>query len=192
MSYVSVVFTFVFMNNVLLNAMIGLPDSAESGERRFSLLGMALLSLLSLVSSFAGWLLWTITRRADYLFLPAYCLYYLMMMAGFEMVIRHSRPRISTALSVELRRIEYSGIAFGLGAIIGQSHVSPIRSIIAGVAAVCGYAAAHFILRKIMERLELSDVPPIFRGTPAMLLNAGLVSLAVMALDQSLFRNLPL
>jgi Na+-translocating ferredoxin:NAD+ oxidoreductase RnfA subunit len=192
MSYISIIFSFVFMNNVIMNAMLGIPDSAENGERRFNLLGTALLFALSVVSSFVGWILWTITRRADYVFLPAYCLYFLLLSAGFEVIIRHSRPKISTALSVELRRIEYSGVAFGVGAIIGQAQLNPLRSIIAGVAAVCGYAAAHFLLRKIMERLELSDVPPIFRGAPAMLLNAGLVSLAIMAIDQALFRNLPL
>jgi len=191
MSYIGIIFSFVFMNNVILNAMLGLPDSAENGESRFNLLGTFLLLVLSLVSSFVGWALWSITRRADYVFLPAYCLYFLFVSAGFEVIIRHSRPNISTALSMELRRIEYSQVAFGVGAIIGQAQLNPLRSIIAGVAAVCGYAAAHFLLRKIMERLELSDVPPLFRGTPAMLLNAGLVSLSMIAIDQALLRNLP-
>jgi Na+-translocating ferredoxin:NAD+ oxidoreductase subunit A len=189
MSYIGVIFSFVFMNNVILNKLLGMPDTPQ--QKRVSLLGMLLLFALSLTSAIIGWLLWKMTRKADYVFLPSYCLYFLLVSILFEYMIRHTRPKISNVLSLELKRIEYSGIAFGLGAIIGQTRLNPVKAVIASAAAVCGYAAAQFILRKIMERLELSDVPRVFKGTPAMLLNAGLVSMAFLAIDQTLLKNLP-
>src|SRR5512145_2284690 len=138
MSYIGVVFSFVFINNVILDKLLGIQASPR--PKRASLLGMLLLLALSLCSAIIGWLLWRLTRKADYAFLPAYCLYFLLVSILFEYIIRHTRPKISNALSVEMKKVEYSGIAFGLGAIIGQAHLSPIKAVIASAAAVCGYA----------------------------------------------------
>jgi Na+-translocating ferredoxin:NAD+ oxidoreductase subunit A len=189
-SYLGVLFTFVFAQNVVMEKLLGFPDASAEGQPRASLIGALLFLALSVASSLAGWFLWSITRRADYAFLPAYTLYFIAVSIAFEFLARKSRGKIPEAASLELKRIEYSGIAFGLGSIVAQAPLGPLKALAAGAASVCGYAAARFLLGKIMERLELSDVPKAFKGTPAMLLNAGLIALAFMSLDQAILRNI--
>lgn len=189
MSYIGVVFSFVFVNNAIMSKMLGLPDSGNVRETRYGLLSALLLMGLCLASSMAGSGLWALTRKADFLFLPSFCLFFIGVIYAMEKLIAYSRAKASNALSVELRKIEASGIAFGIGALVARTQSDVLKAGIAAVAAVCGYVAANFLLAKIMERLELSDLPRPFRGTPAVLINAGLVSMAFMDLDQALLKN---
>lgn len=190
MSYIGVVFSFVFVNNAIVSRMLGLPESGGILARN-SLIGTGLLFLVCLMSSYSGWILWILTRYADFAFLPSFCLFNLLMFYALDKAISGSRKKQANAFAVELRRLEASGIAFGIGALVARTQDDPLKAGIASVAAVCGYAAANVILGRIMDRLELSDVPRPFRGTPALLLNAGLVSMAFMAIDQFLLRNFP-
>lgn len=189
MSYIGVVFSFVFVNNVVLSRMIGLPDSGDIRETSHGWMPMLFLLALCFVSALSGWGIWAITRKAGYLFLPSFCLFFISMVYALEKAIAYARGKAANRLSVELRKIETSGIAFGVGALVARTQNDLLKSGLAALAAVCGYAAANFILAKIMERLELCDVPKHFRGAPAALINAGLVSMAFMALDQALLKN---
>jgi electron transport complex protein RnfA len=192
MTFIGVIFTFVFIQNVFLSRMLGLPDSGEPAQTGFSVLGACLLLALSLISSMAAWGISALAEglHAGIVFLPAFCVAFLAVVSLLELSAKKAKRAYSGTLTMEIRKIEASGLAFGIGILTNQGRLTLLSVTVASAACVGGYACANLLFGKIMERLSLSHVPKAFRGTPIMLLNMGLISLAFMCFDQIFLRNL--
>ncbi|MBU0934596.1 MAG: hypothetical protein KKC64_03180 [Spirochaetes bacterium] len=66
-----------------------------------------------------------------------------------------------------------------------QANLTQIMGI--GFFSVLGYCAAAILVNDIMERLELQDIPYVFRGYPILFITVGLILLAFSGLDKVFF-----
>ncbi len=192
MSFFGVIFQFVLIQNVLFSRLLGIPEPEQTSGSRFSWLGLAILACVSLLGSLGAWALGVFARflAIPSLFLPLFCIFFFALIYLLEILCRKGKGKISQALVFEIRRVENSGIAFGIAILLSQSRLGLITSALASLAAVLGYLAANLMHRKIMERLALSPLPQAFRGSPIILINLGLISMAFMAFDRLFLRNL--
>ncbi len=86
--------------------------------------------------------------------------------------------------------IVVSCLVFGVALVASRSSFGPVEALLAGAASGLGYWLAAALLEALRERLELSDLPAAMRGSPALLVSAGLMSMAFMGIDSILVKNL--
>jgi Na+-translocating ferredoxin:NAD+ oxidoreductase subunit A len=83
-----------------------------------------------------------------------------------------------------------SCLVFGIALIASRSGFSLPEALIAGACSGLGYWLASALLEALRERLELSALPAALRGTPSMLVSAGLMAMAFMGIDEIFVKNL--
>ncbi|MDP3177534.1 MAG: Rnf-Nqr domain containing protein [Spirochaetaceae bacterium] len=81
-------------------------------------------------------------------------------------------------------------LSFGIALLATRDGFHVAQALAASVGSGAGYWMATSLLGALEERLELSDLPRPFKGAPAMLLSAGLMSMALMGIDEVFVKNL--
>ena len=76
-----------------------------------------------------------------------------------------------------------SCLVFGIALLIVRRNFTLLEALVASVFSILGYSAAVALLEAIRKRLELSQLPRHFKGSPAILLSAGLMAMAFSGLD---------
>ena len=59
-----------------------------------------------------------------------------------------------------------------------QNHYNFITSVVAGFGTAVGFTISIIILAGIRERIEDNDIPHSFKGSPIVLITAGLMAIA--------------
>ena len=59
-----------------------------------------------------------------------------------------------------------------------QNHYNFITSVVAGFGTSVGFTISIIILAGIRERIEDNDIPHSFKGSPIVLITAGLMAIA--------------
>jgi electron transport complex protein RnfA len=183
MSYIAIVFLLVFSSNVALNSLFGLENFRE--RRSYSageILAVILLGLIAGgVTALSGSLLAAVDAEFASVTLSVALIF--LSTKAIEWGARRIRPGSSRRTAETMERIESSAIAYAIGVIVAGRGFFGFEAVTAGIAAAVGFFAATHVLRRIMERSDLEDVPPAFKGTPILLINAGLLALVFSAFD---------
>lgn len=194
MSYVSVILTFIFVENVVLTNFLGIcPFLSATRNSRLALYLSgaltALLGLLSLISwALRQWVL--LPLGVAYLELVLFAL----LVGGVSQLIFGLLGRWMPNRIELLRR--YFVLVVANASLFGVLLISSYRaygageSLLAALAAGAGFLLAIVGLAAVRERLEFEAVPPAFRGGPIILISAGLFSLAFHAFDKLLLLRL--
>ncbi len=201
MSYLGIVASSVLASNALLSYGFGaIPaigggrggPAAGAGER-----GSRLASALALacINAAAASILWCARRLIlDPLGLAGLDIFFfaLIVVPPLKALARAARSGsgIAAAVGAEADELIVGSLVFGIALVAARSGYGLGEAAAAGAASGLGYWMATYLLRRIRERLELSDLPAAFRGAPSMLVSAGLMSMALMGVDSILVRNL--
>jgi Na+-translocating ferredoxin:NAD+ oxidoreductase subunit A len=192
MSYLGIVITAVFASNALLTYGFGAIPERGREERASLALALALVCVNALASTF----LWAIrTLALSPLGLGSVDILFFMIAA--VPLLRFISRAASTSNKPLIARIGASSddlivgsLVFGVALVSARSAFTLPEAAVASAASGLGYWMAQFLLESVRERLELSDVPAPFKGAPAMLISAGLMSLAFMSVDAAFIKNL--
>jgi len=95
-----------------------------------------------------------------------------------EMVLKKMMPALYNALGVYLPLITTNCAVLGIAVINSQKGYGPIMSTVNGFGTAVGFTISIVLLAGIRERLEYNDYSPSFRGSPMVLITAGLMSIA--------------
>ncbi|MBF0125403.1 MAG: electron transport complex subunit RsxA, partial [Magnetococcales bacterium] len=97
-----------------------------------------------------------------------------------ELVIRKSSPVLFAALGIYLPLITTNCAVLGVAILNIQMESGFLSAAIYGAGGGLGFGMALILFAGMRERVDLADVPALFKGAPISLLNAGLLSLAFM------------
>jgi electron transport complex protein RnfA len=97
-----------------------------------------------------------------------------------EMAIKKMSPTLYQSLGIYLPLITTNCAVLGLAVLNMQRGYTFLESLLNAVGASLGFGLALILFAGLRERLELSDVPKVFRGTALALITAGILSLAFM------------
>lgn len=97
-----------------------------------------------------------------------------------EMFIKKNSPALFRAMGVYLPLITTNCAVLAVPLFQTSRHYSFIQSVVFAVAASGGYTMAIVILSLVRERVELSDVPSLAKGTALTLVLAAILSMAFM------------
>ena len=174
-------FLFALMGAALISHLsLGLPLAAEAlRPARMQALGPCAATLILLAVPLA----WLIERLLQTLALPdLFLLVGLAALAALAGIV----PRLLARWRTELAQPGLWMILLGngLGAmLLARSLESFTTAMALGLAGGVGFWLTLQLLDDLRARVEACDVPAAFRGTPIMLIGAGLMSLALLGFN---------
>lgn len=95
-----------------------------------------------------------------------------------EMVLKKMMPALYSSLGVFLPLITTNCAVLGIAITNAQKEYNLIESTVNGFGTALGFTISIVLLAGIRERLEYNDYSPAFKGSPMVLITAGLMSIA--------------
>lgn len=170
------------VNNVVLSQFLGLCPFLGVSKKVNTAAGMGgavifVITLASLLTSIVYEFILT-PFDIQYLQTIVFILLIAALVQFVEMVLKKCMPSLYSALGVYLPLITTNCAVLGVALINVQKDYSILEGVINGFGTSLGFTIAIVILAGIRERCENNDVPESFKGSPIVLLTAGLMAIA--------------
>ena len=172
----AIVNNFVFKQVLGICPFLGISDKVETS------LGMG--AAVTFVMAMASAVTWALQEYVlnpfglQYLQTIMFILVIATLVQLVEMFIKKSSPTLYQALGVFLPLITTNCAVLGVALLNIKSEYTLIESVFNGVGAAIGFTLAIVLLAGIRERLDESDVSPVFKGLPIALVVAGILAMA--------------
>ena len=95
-----------------------------------------------------------------------------------EMVLKKTMPALYSALGVFLPLITTNCAVLGVALTNVQKDYGILTGVVNGFGTALGFTIAIVIMAGIRERLEDNDISPSWKGSPIVLVTAGLMAIA--------------
>lgn len=194
MTYIGIIITFVFINNIILNQFLGLCPFIGVSKNVESAVGMGFaVTFVMSLASLTTWMIHNVVLiplGIEFLQTITFILVIAGLVQLVEMVIQKISPPLYKALGIYLPLITTNCAVLGIALIAVRNEYGAIESFVAGFAAGVGFLLAILLMSTLREKLDTEWVPKYLRGTPIAFITGGLMALAFMAFDVALLRNL--
>ncbi|MBR3772373.1 MAG: electron transport complex subunit RsxA [Clostridium sp.] len=170
------------VNNVVLSQFLGLCPFLGVSKKVDTAAGMGgavifVITLSSLLTSVVYKLI-LVPLKVEYLQTIVFILLIAALVQFVEMVLKKKMPSLYSSLGVYLPLITTNCAVLGVAIINVQKEYSILSSVVNGFGTALGFTISIIILAGIRERCEHNDVPESFKGSPIVLLTAGLMAIA--------------
>ncbi len=177
-----VLLTTALINNVVLSQFLGLcPFIGVSGQvKTASGMGLAVICVITVSSALTS-LIYTgilLPLVLGYLQTILFILVIAALVQLVEMVLKKYSVGLYRALGVYLPLITTNCAVLGAALTNVQNEYSFITSVVSGFGTAVGFTVAIVIMAGVREKIAHNDIPESFKGTPIVLMAAGLMSLA--------------
>ncbi len=170
------------VNNVVLSQFLGLCPFLGVSKKVDTAAGMGgavifVLTLASLVTS-------TLYRFIldplgfEYLQTIVFILVIACLVQFVEMFLKKVMPPLYNSLGVYLPLITTNCAVLGVALTNVQRDYGILTGVINGFFTAIGFTIAIVIMAGIREKTEYNDIPPSWKGTPAVLVISGLMAIA--------------
>lgn len=178
------------VNNVVLSQFLGICPFLGVSKKIKTAAGMgAAVMFVMTLASFITALLYVfvlVPFELTYLNTIVFILVIAALVQLVEMLLKKFSPSLYGALGVYLPLITTNCAVLGVALLNVQNGyldssrvlVGIIKSVANGLATAIGFTIAIVIMAGIRERIEYNDIPESFKGTPIVLLTAGLMAIA--------------
>lgn len=184
MEYFLIVFSAIFVNNIVLAQFLGICPFLGVSARVSTSVGMGgavmfVMTLATIVTYLIqNYIL--IPFGISYMQTISYILVIASLVQMVEIILKKISPALYQALGVFLPLITTNCAILGVAILVIQNDFTLLESVIFAVANALGFTLAIWIFSGIREQLEIMDLPKGMKGVPAALLIAGLLSMAFM------------
>ena len=170
------------VNNVVLSQFLGLCPFVGVSKKTNTAAGMgaAVIFVMTISSALTSLIYHYILVHfnMEYLQTIVFILVIACLVQFVELILKkYSRPLYS-ALGVYLPLITTNCAVLGVALINVTDGYGLFLSIINGFGTAVGFTIAIIIMAGIRERIEFSDIPKSFQGSPIVLITAGLMAMA--------------
>ena len=170
------------VNNVVLSQFLGICPFLGVSKKISTAAGMgaAVIFVITLASGITSCIYQFVLLpyQLDYLNTIVFILVIAALVQFVEMVMKKTMKGLYNALGVYLPLITTNCAVLGIALINVQKNYNMFTSIINGFGTAVGFTIAIVILAGIRERCEENDIPESFKGTPIVLVTAGLMAIA--------------
>lgn len=172
------------VNNVVLSQFLGICPFLGVSKRTDTAAGMGgavifVITISSLLTSIIyNYLL--VGLHIEYLKTIVFILVIAALVQFVEMFLKKSSPSLYKSLGVYLPLITTNCAVFGVALTNVQKDYGILPSVVNGFATAVGFTISIVILAGVRERIEYNDIPESFKGTPIVLVTAGLMAIAFM------------
>lgn len=172
------------VNNVVLSQFLGLCPFLGVSKKVDTAAGMGaavifVITIAAFVTSVIDKFI-LVPLNITYLETIVFILVIAALVQFVEMFLKKALPPLYEALGVYLPLITTNCAVLGVATLNVQNSYSILESVINGLGISVGFTISIIILAGIREKTEYNDVPESFKGTPIVLITAGLMSIAFM------------
>ena len=171
-----------FVNNVVLSQFLGICPflGVSKNVKTAAGMGSAVVFVIGIASAVASLIY-------DYILVPTGFTYlqtivFILVIAALvqfvEMFLKKSMPSLYNALGVYLPLITTNCAVLGVALTNVQKSYNLIESVVNGLAVAIGFLVAIVLMAGIREKTEHNDIPEAFKGTPIVLVTAGLMAIS--------------
>lgn len=182
MTIFTILFTAALVNNFVLSQFMGICPFLGVSKKVKTAAGMGgavlfVITIASLCTSLLyNYLL--IPFKLEYLNTIVFILVIAALVQFVEMVLKKMMPALYKSLGVYLPLITTNCAVLGVALLSVQNEYNVLESVINGIGASLGFLIAIVLMAGIREKLENSNIPEAFKGTPIVLITAGLMAIA--------------
>jgi len=172
----------MIINNFTLMMFLGLCPFMGVSSRVGTALRMGLANIFVLtITAICAWALHnSVLQYAPYLRLISFIVVIASMVQITEMAIKKLSPTLFRQLGIFLPLITTNCAIFGLALFQTNKGYGFTQALAYALGAAAGFALALVLMAGVREKLDLADVPDIFKGTAAALVVAGILSMGFM------------
>jgi electron transport complex protein RnfA len=170
------------INNVVLSQFLGLCPFLGVSKKVSSAAGMggAIIFVITLASAVCGLLYKFILVPLDLVYLNTivFILIIAMLVQFVEMFLKKFVKPLYEALGVYLPLITTNCAVLGVALLNVTNEYNIIEGIVYGFATAVGFTISITILAGLREKMEYNDIPESWKGTPIVVITAGLMAIA--------------
>ena len=171
-----------FVNNVVLSQFLGICPflGVSKNVKTAGGMGGAVIFVIT-ISSFVTGLIYKfnlVPKVFGYLQTIVFILVIAALVQFVEMFLKKVMPPLYNALGVYLPLITTNCAVLGVALTNVTKSYSILEGVVNGFATAAGFLVAIVLMAGIREKIEYNDVPEAFRGTPIVLVTAGLMAIA--------------
>ena len=182
MTIFTILFTAALVNNFVLSQFMGICPFLGVSKKVETAAGMGgavvfVITIASLCTSLLyNYLL--VPAQLEYLNTIVFILVIAALVQFVEMVLKKMMPALYKSLGVYLPLITTNCAVLGVALLSVQNEYGVLESVVNGIGASLGFLLAIVLMAGIREKLENSNIPEAFKGTPIVLITAGLMAIA--------------
>ena len=184
MNVLLIVVLAMLTENYVLSKFLGICPFLGVSKRLSTAIGMSMAVLfVMLVAS-------VITFIVQYYLLEPFHVQYLQTIAFIlviastvqltEMAVQKLSPSLYQGLGIYLPLITTNCAVLGLAVLNIQRDYNLVEVIFNAIGAAGGFALALLLFAGLREKMEMGDIPDVFKGPAIALITAGILSLAFM------------
>ncbi len=172
------------VNNVVLSQFLGLCPFLGVSKRTETAAGMggAVIFVITIASGITAAIYNGILSNRHINLTYMRTIVFIVVIAALvqfiEMVLKKYIPSLYNALGVYLPLITTNCAVLGVAITNTDEGYGVLKSMWNGFGTAVGFTIAIIIMAGIRERTEHNDVPEVFRGSPMVLVTAGLMAIA--------------
>lgn len=170
------------INNFVFTRFLGLCIFFGVSKKMETAVGMSItFTLVMMISAALSWTAYTyVLIPFDLSFLKI--VVFIGIVAGLvqasDTIMRKIAPELFHKLGIYLALISTNCIILAVPLINAGEKYNFMESIAFGLGSGIGFALALIIMASIREKLDLADVPALFRGLPIAFIVSGMLALA--------------
>jgi len=174
----------VFIDNFIFSKFLGCCPFLGVSKNPSTAFGMgcAVIFVMTL-SSAVTYCVYTfvlVPFELEYLKTIAFILIIAALVQMIEFFLKSKVPALYESLGIYLPLITTNCAVLGAALLNIQNGYDFITSVIFGCASGVGFTMAILIFAGVRARMQFSNPPPSFKGTPIALITAGLIAMAFM------------
>ena len=177
-----ILFSAILVENFVLNKFMGICPFLGVSKKMRSALGMsAAVTFVMLMATAITYPIYTFLLapfELDYLRVVVFILLIALFVQIVEIILKRFVKPLYESLGVYLPLITTNCAVLGVTILNVDSQYNFIQSMFNSLGAGVGFALALVIFAGVRERIELADIPKAFKGVPATLIAASIVSLS--------------
>ena len=179
-----IVISTIFINNFILARFLGLCPFLGVSRSLSSAFGMGIAVIFVMaMTSFVTWPIFyyvLVPNNINYMSTIVFILVIAGLVQFVEMVLNKTAPALYQALGIYLPLITTNCAILGVAVINVEKKITLIEALVQGTSGGMGFTLALLLMASIRERIELGDIPRIFRGIPIAIICAGLMSISFL------------
>lgn len=182
MGLFTILFTAALVSNFVLSQFLGICPFLGVSKKVETAAGMGgavifVITIASLITSTLYNLL-LLPNNLEYLNTIVFILVIAALVQFVDMFMKKSMPALYKSLGVYLPLITTNCAVLGVALLSVQNNDNILEATIRGIGASVGFFLAIVLMAGIREKLENCSIPSAMKGTPIVLITAGLMAIA--------------
>ena len=172
------------VNNVIISKFLGICPFIGVSKKIKTAAGMSgavlfVMAISAIVTNLIYEFL-LVPSKMTYLNTIVFILVIAALVQFVEMVLKKIMPALYQSLGVYLPLITTNCAVLGTAITCVQNEYNLLTSLVYSVCTALGFGIAIIIMAGIREKIEYNNILPAVKGMPAVLIAAGLMSMAFM------------